>query len=40
MTKFIEVPDDCCERCRGMRSDPDYGNDVPCWSCDGTGVEK
>lgn len=38
MTKFIEVDDNTCERCRGMKSDPDHGSDVPCYACGGTGV--
>lgn len=40
MSKFIEVPDDCCEWCRGSGSDPQFGNDVPCYVCGGSGKVK
>jgi hypothetical protein len=40
MSKFIEVPDDCCEWCRGMGSDPQFGSDVPCYVCGGSGKVK
>ena len=33
----IEVPSGTCEYCRGMGSDPQFGNDVPCCVCGGSG---
>lgn len=38
--EFIKVPKGTCLECRGMRSDPDYGGDVPCLGCGGTGMRR
>lgn len=29
--------EDDCPNCKGMGSDPTFGNDVPCYTCGGSG---